>query len=804
MEGSSLAIGSPGEICFWTKAEPKEIHAIVKQMGADFPYRVTSDMPGGDLTIVMGKDFVTTMQQRGCLPKNRTVTSARGQVYDSSFGKFMVSFDPGMRHIESDALAQITWDIRLARRFMKNGNLAPKLGVYRWTDDFSELIEKIETQFEATGEPVDVAVDTETMDLWPWYPDKHIVTIQASCEPGTADVVYTLGMEGAAFRQFKEQVKWLLNTEKVKLKGANWKYDAVWIWVKWQIECSNFTMDTTAVGSLLDEDRSNSLKWHVKQHVDDLGGYDDTMKSDHDMGHMELIPKDDLLPYTGGDADGTLRVANVFRTELARERRLQHFYVKLLHPALKAYEKVERRGMLIDLPKYKALGVELRNVISGYETQLVGMLSPRLKARHAEQIRDKLTEGKSPLTAKILKEHFFDKQYGMGLTPRLRTGKTQEPSTAHEHLVMFNDEPNAAEFVKLFQKMGVARKTLTTYVGEPDPSNPDRFMTGFLSHLRPDGRLHPTYMLFNGEMFDDASDDGGTVTGRLSCKNPAMQTLPKHTDWGKRIRECYIAPPGQLMWQFDFSQGELRIAACDANETRMIKAYLDGADVHGITGATFAEMNVAEFLSFKQAEEGSDAAETYDKYRQRGKHANFGMIFEISAPGFQEYCRRKELHITLKESEDYLSKFFQTWPRLRPWQEESKQFARQHKFVMSPLGRIRHLPLINSRDSFTRSRAERQAINSKIQSTLSDLCIWGVSIIEEKLGDAASVIGTTHDSCYGYVDEDKADVIMPQIREILLSLPYEREFDWKPQLTFPVDGELGPNMAKLKKLKFAD
>lgn len=783
--------GGSGLITFWTTANEKEVRALAKQAELGFNFVVTGDAPGGALTLVMGSTLFKTMQTRGFLPKNRTIDSCRGQVFQGSFGKFMVTFDPGLQNLQADAYQQIIWDIRLVKRFAKSGSLKPILGKYRWTEDFSELIEKIEEMYEKTGEAVDVAVDTETMDLWPWYAHEHkeIVTVQASCEEGTADVVYTRGMDPKLKSQFIVQLKWLLTSRKVKIKGANWKYDAVWLYVHWGIECTNFTMDTTAVGSLLNENRSNSLKWHIKEHCDDLGGYDDEMKSTYDMGHMELIPKGPLLNYAAPDADGTLRVSNIFRKKLSEERLLQRFYVKLLHPALKAYEKVERRGVYIDAEKIATLRSYAVGYIAERDKKLLSMLSPRLRAKYAEKIQDQKDNGKAPITSAMLLDHFFDKSLGMGLKPRLLTEKSQKPSTAHEHLVMFADNAEAAPFVNLMDEVNQARKTVGT------------FIDGFMKHRRPDGYFHPTYMLFNGEMYDDGSNDGGTVTGRLSCKGPALQTLSKHSDWGKRIRQCFTAPDGKICWEFDFSQGELRIAACDADETKMIEAYKQGIDVHAITGSTFAGCTVQELLALKKFDKGTEEKLKFEKYRQRGKHANFGMIFEISADGFQVYCRRKELHITVQEAGEYLEKFFETWPRLRPWQSESKAFARQHGVSVSPLGRIRHLPLIRSRDGYIRSSAERQAINAKIQSTLSDLCIWAVSFVEEELGDKAGVVGTTHDSMYGYCDPADAVWLLPRIREIMLGLPYREVFGWEPALTFPVDCKVGPNMAEMSEIE---
>src|SRR6185295_9889753 len=108
---------------------------------------------------------------------------------------------------------------------------------------------------------------------------------------------------------------------------------------------------------------------------------------------------------------------------------------------------------------------------------------------------------------------------------------------------------------------------------------------GFLEHLRSDGRFHPSYFLYVGDRHD--KDEGGAKTGRLSCKAPAFQTIPKHTKWAKRIRRCFPAPPGYVVVERDYSQGELRVIACIADETNMIAAYRQGKDLHAKTAGPF-------------------------------------------------------------------------------------------------------------------------------------------------------------------------------------------------------------------------
>jgi DNA polymerase I-like protein with 3'-5' exonuclease and polymerase domains len=221
------------------------------------------------------------------------------------------------------------------------------------------------------------------------------------------------------------------------------------------------------------------------------------------------------------------------------------------------------------------------------------------------------------ITPNILGAHFFDSAVGLGLKPL--TKKTDKPSTAHEHLTMFYDTPDAKTFVELMQAANSARKMRSTYVD------------GFLEDLRPDSRLHPTGMLFKGGMYDASDDDdSGTVTGRTAFKGPAVQTIPKMTYWAKKLRKAYIAPPGKLVWARDFKQGELKVIACVAGEEKMIAVYQPGSymnkatggDLHALTGAKFAGHadDVAKFLAMKYVKEQEA---DFAKYRQYGKHEAF-------------------------------------------------------------------------------------------------------------------------------------------------------------------------------------
>lgn len=755
--------------------------------------------PGpGEITLVCGVKPLDTLRRHKLITKQKSITTLRETpVPAPEGGHYLVTFDPAITTKEFDKQALIQWDLQLARRLLKTGSLMPPVGKYRWVSSYTSMIKWIEEQFEKTKKPVAVAMDTETMGLYPWYPDRDIVSISFTAQPKTAELLYFGPQKGAVALDTDvdlfEQIVWLLNSPKIKLRGANLKYDLVWIAEKWGIECSNFKADTLLIGSMLDENRSNSLNLHAKLFTE-IGGYDDPFNAKYDKGHMEKIPTDDLLIYAGGDTDAAQQTADVLIEELTDDAELTRLYTKIVHPASRAFEKIERRGVFVDREKYAKLCDDLQVVIKETQNQALELLPRKMREKYRERISDQIEDEKNPLLPVVLKEYFFSAN-GLNLKPKEFTPKPDKnnnpvPAMTKSHLRQFADNPDAKAMVETLTTMDSASKTLST------------FGIGFLKHLRPDGRFHPSYMLFKGGYMDDADDESGTNTGRLSAKDPAFQTLPKKTKWAKRLRECFPAPPGKVVISIDYSQGELKIVACVAPEPMMLEAYMKGLDLHAVTGAKLSQTPLEEFLKWKDAEEKA-LADAFEKHRGNAKPANFGLIYGMSAAGFQAYAwANYGIKLTLAEAEAMRNAFFELYPGLLDYHDNQRNLVRWKEAVRSPLGRVRHLPMIRSWDRMIKSKAERQAINSPIQSALSDMMIWAIHLIEDAYGENIEVVGMIHDALIAYVPAENAEMWAGRAVEIMSNLPLH-EVGWQPQLKFTADAEAGPDLANLKKLKFA-
>lgn len=788
-------------LLIWSESKSSDVYSAlgpVLKNHTDLEVEVVSDYSGvpnkgATAVLCLGPAPLETMQAAGVVPKGRKTSSVRTVPFTLPDGdKALFSYSPGVIKANYSYYVDLLCDASAAVRMAKTGQVEPIYGEYKYVENFAQFRAEVEAKYAETGKPVDVAADTETIGLDPYFlgdglkrPPARLVCIQLSHTPGTSQVVYFLnhGSEVEYLHDWDRaaELDWILTTPKISMKGANLKYDLHWLWVRGSFICTNFKMDTTLVGSTLDENRSNGLDIHVKVYAPELGGYSDKFDRSVDKSRMDLVPKQDMLLYAGGDADGTLRVSEVMKRELKADPKLARFYINILHPAARAFEMVEQGGVYVDPKAYKKLEHELQAEIAYLVEKSKSLLGGRIVAKHADPDKP---GGMNLTKASLLKDFMFSPM-GLNLKPQMVTAKEKEPSTAMEHLMKFADVPEAKEFVSLLSDYASATKTLSTYV------------LGFQKHIRSDGRYHPTYF-FMSKGGDDGGEGSGTVTGRLSARDPAFQTLPKHTKWAKKLRKCFPAPPGMVVMERDFSQGELKVIACIANEVNMINAYKKGLDLHVVTSGNFAGYSYDEMMVLKKEQEA-----VFDAIRQLGKAGNFGLIYGMGVDGFYMYAVSNYgvKGLTLEKAAEFRTGFFDTYPGLVSYHKWSKNSAKENGWVRGPLGRLRHLPLIDSPFSDVRSKAERQAINSPVQGTLSDMLLWSIALERAAgLADTCPCFGAIHDAVYNYVPEDKAEEYAVQHLDIMQNLPFNK-LDWEPQLFFNADAKLGPNMAQLKKFE---
>ena len=271
-------------------------------------------------------------------------------------------------------------------------------------------------------------------------------------------------------------------------------------------------------------------------------------------------------------------------------------------------------------------------------------------------------------------------------------------------------------------------------------------------------RIHPNFKIH------------GTVTGRPSCEEPNLQQVPRIPE----IRGIFDAAPGWVLISADFSQIELRIVAEMSRDEALTFEYQTGGDVHTKTVQTI-------FGIMKPSKEE----------RKKGKAINFGFIYGMWWKKFMDYARDNfGIIFTPQEAERIRKEFFRLYHGITPWHKKQKRFANTQGYVRSLLGRIRRLPDALARDDSRECKeAERQAINSPVQSFASDLNLTAAVELEQKLPDTKfRIVSTTHDEILAEV---KIEHLMSVAKEIKKTMENPSILDeLNIELSIPIEAEL--------------
>jgi DNA polymerase-1 len=212
-----------------------------------------------------------------------------------------------------------------------------------------------------------------------------------------------------------------------------------------------------------------------------------------------------------------------------------------------------------------------------------------------------------------------------------------------------------------------------------------------------------------------------------------------------------------------------------AHDPNLLRVFNEGRDPHMEMAMEITEKPESEITS---------------EIRKQAKPVNFGFLYGMGAPKFVTYARDNyEVDYTEAEAYKVREAFFRKWPRLRAWHDRQRRIARNHLRVQSPIGRIRHLPDMQSGDKEVRAEAERQAINSPVQSFASDLMLLSALQLNDRLDPRVGfIVGSIHDALGFQCREDRVDEVVPIIRETMLNPPIKRLFG--ATLTVPIDVEI--------------
>jgi DNA polymerase-1 len=258
------------------------------------------------------------------------------------------------------------------------------------------------------------------------------------------------------------------------------------------------------------------------------------------------------------------------------------------------------------------------------------------------------------------------------------------------------------------------------------------------------GRVHTSYAL------------AATSTGRLASTDPNLQNIPVRNEMGRKIRQAFVAPIGRMLISADYSQIELRLLAHIADIPQLRKAFAEGLDIHAMTAAEMFGVPLAEMTA---------------EIRRRAKAINFGIIYGISAFGLA-----KQLGIGREEAGAYIRKYFERFPGIRDYMEETKKQVRAEGFVTTIFGRKCHFPNIETRNPSERAFLERAAINAPIQGSAADIIRRAMLRMDAELARAgieADMLLQVHDELIFEAPETVVERAIPLIRQVMekASLP---------------------------------
>ncbi|WP_392561222.1 DNA polymerase I [Orbus sturtevantii] len=261
----------------------------------------------------------------------------------------------------------------------------------------------------------------------------------------------------------------------------------------------------------------------------------------------------------------------------------------------------------------------------------------------------------------------------------------------------------------------------------------------------------------------------GTVTGRLSSNDPNLQNIPVRNEEGRKIRQAFIAPKGYKIVSADYSQIELRIMAHLSQDKNLLDAFANDKDIHRFTASEILSKNEQDVTS---------------EERRRAKAVNFGLIYGMSAFGLS-----KQINIARHEAKFYIDSYFERYPNVERYMENTRLLAAEKGYVETLSGRRLYLPKINSSNGIEKRAAERAAINAPMQGTAADIIKTAMIEMDKFIdtqNDKIKMIMQVHDELVFEVKENDIDFIAKQIKSIM-------ENCYKLAIPLKVDIGIGDN-----------
>jgi DNA polymerase-1 len=570
------------------------------------------------------------------------------------------------------------------------------------------------------------ALDTETTSLDALQAE--LVGISLCFEPGVAAYIPVAHRyPGAPAQLARDHVlaklrPWLEDASKPKL-GQHLKYDCH-VLQNYGIHVQGIAHDTLLESYVVESHRSHdmdslALRWLNRKTISyvELCG-----KGASEIGFDE-VDIERAAEYAAEDADITLQLHQALWPNVDKVDGLRFIYQTIELPTARVLQRIERNGVFIDVQRLQAQSHELGIKLLQIEQQAYELAGQPFNLNSPKQIG----------------EIFFEKLKH----PVVKKTASGAPSTDEEVLQKLAEDYPLPKLLLEYRGLSKLKSTYTDKL--PKMVNPST------------GRVHTNY----GQAI--------AITGRLSSNDPNLQNIPVRTAEGRRIREAFVASPGNVIVSADYSQIELRIMAHLSEDPAMLRAFASGEDIHRATAAEIFGITVDEV----QAEQ-----------RRAAKVINFGLIYGMSAFGLAG-----NLGIERSAAQMYMDKYFNRFAGVKRFMDDLRQQAKSHGFVETVFGRRLWLPEINSPNGPRRQAAERAAINAPMQGTAADLIKLAMIAVQDWLDREqlkSLMVMQVH-------DELVLDVPMSELDQVKQTLPQLMAGVAQLKVPLVADVGYGPN-----------
>ncbi|MCU5780866.1 DNA polymerase I [Alcanivorax balearicus MACL04] len=556
------------------------------------------------------------------------------------------------------------------------------------------------------------AFDTETTSLD--YMQARLVGVSVALAPGEAAYIpFGHDYPGTPDQLPRERVldtlKPILEDDNIKKVGQNLKYDMSVLAVDAEITLRGVAFDTMLESYVLDSvaTRHDMDSLALKY----LGHKTISFEEIAGKGAKQLtfnqIGLEEAGTYAAEDADITWRLHEALWPKLEKEKSLERVFKEIEIPLVPVLSRIERNGAYVDAAKLR------------HQSQYLAKRMAELEEKAYELAGQKFNLGSPKQLGEIL--------YTKLEIPVIKKTPKGAPSTAEAVLQELALEYPLPEVIMGYREVAKLKNTYTDKLPELIDSRT--------------GRVHTSY------------HQAVAATGRLSSSDPNLQNIPVRSEEGRKIRQAFSVPPSdgkaaRKIVACDYSQIELRIMAHLSGDKGLLDAFEKGLDIHRATAAEVW---------------GKTVDEVSDNERRNAKAINFGLIYGMSAFGLA-----KQLRIPRGEAQEYIDRYFEKYPGVRRYMDDTRATAADKGYVETLFGRRLYLPEINSRNGQRRQAAERTAINAPMQGSAADIIKRAMVQVHDWLDTTdfdALMIMQVHDELVFEVAEKQVESLVKEVRQ---------------------------------------